>query len=292
MKIQILGSGCDKCRQLAANAGEAVTKLGVSCEIEKVTDITKITEFGVMITPALVLDGKVISAGKVLSTDAITVFLKGAGAAAGADQTAPAAKTSAPGAAPTTGASCGCGCGCGSNPAPAAGGACCAGGSKKALTVILLAFVVFSVVAMIVRQSKNADSAAPAPVAPTEQQAAALTASPEPAQAAPLVVYYFHGTMRCKTCNAIEALTQATVTKRYAKEMADGKLVFMSVNYDEAANEHFIKDFELSNSTVVVQHAGQHRRLDAVWELIRQPDQFGPYIEENINALMEAKNEQ
>ena len=76
MKIQVLGSGCDKCKKLAANAQEAAAKLGLDCEIEKITDINKITEFGVMMTPALVVDGKVVCVGKVLSPDEIGAFLK------------------------------------------------------------------------------------------------------------------------------------------------------------------------------------------------------------------------
>lgn len=71
MKIEILGVGCLKCKQLAANAEEAVKELNLQAEIGKVADIDKITEYGVMITPALAVDGTVVSAGKVLSKDEI-----------------------------------------------------------------------------------------------------------------------------------------------------------------------------------------------------------------------------
>jgi small redox-active disulfide protein 2 len=71
MKIEILGVGCPKCKQLTANADAAVKELNIQAEIGKVTDIDKITEFGVMMTPALVVDGTVVSAGKVLSKDEI-----------------------------------------------------------------------------------------------------------------------------------------------------------------------------------------------------------------------------
>lgn len=77
MKIQILGTGCPKCRQLEANAREAVAAKGVEAEIEKVTDIDQIMEMGVMITPALVIDGEVRSVGKVLTIDQIAAQLKG-----------------------------------------------------------------------------------------------------------------------------------------------------------------------------------------------------------------------
>lgn len=70
-KIEILGVGCPKCKQLTANAEAAVKELNIQAEIGKVTDIDKITEYGVMMTPALVVDGTVVSAGKVLTKDDI-----------------------------------------------------------------------------------------------------------------------------------------------------------------------------------------------------------------------------
>jgi small redox-active disulfide protein 2 len=75
MKLQVLGTGCPKCKQLAANAEEAVRKAGIDCEVEKVTDITKIVEFGVMSTPALALDGRVVVTGRVASAEEIGKLL-------------------------------------------------------------------------------------------------------------------------------------------------------------------------------------------------------------------------
>jgi small redox-active disulfide protein 2 len=64
-KLQILGTGCPKCRQLAANARAAAEEMGIDYEIEKVTDLNDIMAFGVMITPALAVDGEVKVVGKV-----------------------------------------------------------------------------------------------------------------------------------------------------------------------------------------------------------------------------------
>ena len=76
MKIQILGTGCPKCKQLAANAEAAAKELGIEFELEKVTSITDIMSFGVMMTPALVVDGEVKTTGKVPTIEAIKEFLK------------------------------------------------------------------------------------------------------------------------------------------------------------------------------------------------------------------------
>ncbi len=76
MKIQILGTGCPKCKQLAENAEAAAKELNIDFEIEKVTNISDIMSFGVMMTPALVIDGEVKIAGKVPDKEAIKELLK------------------------------------------------------------------------------------------------------------------------------------------------------------------------------------------------------------------------
>ncbi|HUX01875.1 MAG: thioredoxin family protein [Phycisphaerae bacterium] len=73
--IQILGTGCPKCRALAANAEAAAKALGIEYSIEKVTDIREILKFGVMLTPVLAVDGVVKVAGKVPSADEIKKML-------------------------------------------------------------------------------------------------------------------------------------------------------------------------------------------------------------------------
>lgn len=76
MVIKVLGSGCPKCKKLEENVQKALTAEGVCAEVEKVTDINKIMEYVVMMTPGLVVDEKVVSVGKVLSPDKIIPFLK------------------------------------------------------------------------------------------------------------------------------------------------------------------------------------------------------------------------
>jgi small redox-active disulfide protein 2 len=74
-KIQILGTGCPKCKTLSANAQTAVDELKIEAVVEKVEKITEIMKFNVMVTPALVVDGQVKSAGKVLTAEEIKKFL-------------------------------------------------------------------------------------------------------------------------------------------------------------------------------------------------------------------------
>lgn len=76
MKIQILGTGCPKCQKLADVARSAAEQLGLSADVEKVTDINEIMAFGVMMTPALVVDGEVKLVGKVPSVEEMKSYLK------------------------------------------------------------------------------------------------------------------------------------------------------------------------------------------------------------------------
>jgi len=70
-KIEILGTGCPKCKKLAEQVRLAADELGLDCQIEKVEDIQKIMAYGVMMTPALVVDSQVVVSGKVPSIDDI-----------------------------------------------------------------------------------------------------------------------------------------------------------------------------------------------------------------------------
>ena len=190
MKVQIYGSGCDKCRKLAANAETAARELGIEIELEKVSDINAITDAGVMMTPALAINGKVVSSGKVLSPEEIGKRLTAAMTGA----SAPCCCAGSPG---TTAPDACC---CSSDQAISATGSCCGGSgvSRKILTVLLLALVLFSIAAMVVREMNSRNEAA--------------TAVPVPADA--VVVYYFHGTQRCMTCNRIARAFGTCYTRR------------------------------------------------------------------------------
>lgn len=77
MKVQILGTGCPKCRALTANAEQAIAELGLSAEVEKVERIADIARMGVVMTPALAVDGEVRSSGHLLSVHQVKEILGG-----------------------------------------------------------------------------------------------------------------------------------------------------------------------------------------------------------------------
>ena len=75
-RVKVLGSGCAKCRELEENVKSALRRLGKEDAVEHVTDFTKIATYGVMTTPALVVDEQVLSSGKVLSAEEATALLR------------------------------------------------------------------------------------------------------------------------------------------------------------------------------------------------------------------------
>lgn len=283
LKIQIYGSGCDKCKQLAANVDAAAKKLGLEFELEKVTDINAITDAGIMMTPALGINGKVLCTGKLLSPDEAEKYLLAAGSSvASAGETdkqkgqqeggAKAGACCCDSAPKPQEPSCGCGCGCGSG-----------SGGKKVLTAVLLLFVLLSVAMMVIRESRG--KAAAASDTNTAQTAAAI-----PVNKDILTVYYFHGNMRCMTCNKFEKLTIETLQKRFSDQLANGDMALKIINTDVAENEHFVKDFQLTTKSVVLQKGDQVKNLEEIWTIIRQSDdEFMAYLEREIKGMAEAQ---
>ena len=85
MKIEVLGTGCAKCRKQFNEATDAVEAAGVDAQVVKVEKIDEIMERGVMMTPSLVIDGKVVSSGKVLRSPQIVSLLRSAADGGGGD---------------------------------------------------------------------------------------------------------------------------------------------------------------------------------------------------------------
>lgn len=267
IRIQILGTGCPKCKTLFANAEAAVKAAGVEAVVEKVEDIQQIVKLGVMMTPGVVVDGKVASSGKVLSVDEIAALLKGA--ADGAPAEAPTAAVSAADAKPSA-------CACTSVGAASAAPCCCGGGkAKKAVGLLLLLFVAASIAVVVSREIKAARSAPDAG-----------TAVATPTAEGVLNVYYFHATRRCQTCTRIEALAREAVETKFAGEIADGRVVFKSLNLEEPENTRFIEAFDLVSNTVVMQQGNAFEKFDAVWNHVGDPAAFHAYIQAGVAKFL------
>ncbi len=107
-----------------------------------------------------------------------------------------------------------------------------------------------------------------------------------------LVAYYFHGTIRCPTCLAIEKQSKEIVETEFASEVQRGTLVFLSLDYDEPANAHFADDYDLPSPSLVLslRHDGTEvkwKNLREVWDLIHDPPAFHEYVTKELNEFLQ-----
>jgi len=170
--------------------------------------------------------------------------------------------------------------------------------TKKLITFALLAFVAVSIGYLVLSNTGTVDSTAAgpekAPVSGNDQkgaspgEAAGNASVPE----SRVVAQYFHGTMRCDTCRAIESLTMEALTSEFSDELESGKLEIRAINVDEPANWHFVEDYQLTTRTVVVAlldkgEEKEWKRLDQVWQLVRDRAAFIEYVQDETRSLLE-----
>ncbi len=268
MQIKVYGTGCSKCKALYENVQTALDVAGIDVEIEKVTDLQSIAQSGILMTPALEINGKVVASGRVLEPKEIYALL-------------PEQETAC------SGEECSC-CSCHCSPNGHSEDACACGtqektepstpachcgksaAGKRLLAYIIITIALVGLAVMLVREQRTAPS-----VAIEDQVSRGMT------------VYYFHGNVRCKTCNAFEQLTREVLQNQFQKELSEGEMVFQVVNVDENANSHFVTDFGLTTKSVVLFRQGQYKNLDQIWTQIRQGDDvFKSYIADSIRSFI------
>jgi hypothetical protein len=109
-----------------------------------------------------------------------------------------------------------------------------------------------------------------------------------------IIVYYFHGNMRCRSCKTIEKYTKEAVETKYKDQIKKGLVEIRTVNVEKGNNSHFIKDYQLVSRSVVVSKVKngeekEWKRLDKVWSLLNNESKFFEYIQENIESLIKGK---
>ena len=104
------------------------------------------------------------------------------------------------------------------------------------------------------------------------------------------IVYYFHRTVRCPSCNQIEYLTKTAVQLGFSDEIEAGKMELAIINVDEPSYAHFIDDYRLESQSVILSRVidGKQQRwrnLDKVWDLFHQDTEFIEYVQKEIRAF-------
>jgi hypothetical protein len=149
---------------------------------------------------------------------------------------------------------------------------------KKACTIALLAFVAASLATLAAKSLRQGS-----PAAETEMRGDRL------------VVYYFHGKARCPPCEKIETYAYEAVAGGFAAELRDGRIEWQAVDFEEPANEHFARDFDLIASTVVlVEMRGgvpkNWKNLQEVWQLLDDKPAFLEFVQKEIGAFLHEPN--
>ena len=172
--------------------------------------------------------------------------------------------------------------------------------AKRIVTVVLLVFVGVSVAYLVIQQS----SSEPAVQGQTGQTEVAGPESRVPGDMRPtpkepnqqaghkLIAYYFHRTQRCRTCLTIEAYAEDVLKDAFPEALRTGQLEFRTVDLEEPANEHFVADYELAASSLVLvafQDGKQTewRNLQRVWELVGDELKFKAYVESEAMPFLE-----
>jgi len=124
--------------------------------------------------------------------------------------------------------------------------------------------------------------------------AAAADSNNTPADGGKVIAYYFHGTTRCATCRKIEAYSHEAVQTGFGEALKAGKIEWRTLNVEEPANRHFIKDYQLFTRSVVLTayQADKQLRwknLDKVWELVGDKPAFTRYIQAEVKSFLEAR---
>jgi hypothetical protein len=106
-----------------------------------------------------------------------------------------------------------------------------------------------------------------------------------------VVVFYFHGNVRCATCKKIEAYADEAIRENFADGLQDGALTWKVANVEEPENRHYVQDFQLVTRSVVLAEFAdgkvvRWKNLDKVWQLIRNQDSFSAYIVDETSAFL------
>ena len=137
-------------------------------------------------------------------------------------------------------------------------------------------------------QPPKSEAAAAQPAAPAEAKAAVAQADGAPDK---VVAYYFHGNRRCRTCVGIQETIGKAIQERFAAETASGVLSFVEINYEQPENQHYVKEYNLSFSTLVVaaqqgQKTVKWENCGEVWNHALNPDALSEYTETNIRGYL------
>jgi hypothetical protein len=158
--------------------------------------------------------------------------------------------------------------------------------AKQVLTALLLVFAVGSLAYMVVKETtaKPSTNKTAENMIPDEEKA---TIQPDDR----IIVYYFHGDVRCETCHKLETYAKETLDTYFADELAAGTIVWQVVNVEQPQNEHFIQDYKLVTKSVVLSKVRQDKELEwenleRIWQEVGDKQSYLEYVRDSISKFM------
>ena len=167
---------------------------------------------------------------------------------------------------------------------------------KQILAVVLLVFVVASLAYMVGKEQKSDSvSGEDANSSASVEQSRSSSTNEQDTDAqrdTQLVVYYFHGDMRCMTCHKLETYAKEALDTYFADKLASKDIVWEVVNVNKPENRHFIQDYRLVTRSVVISETVNGREikwknLERIWQLVRNRESYLNYIRESISTFLE-----
>jgi len=154
---------------------------------------------------------------------------------------------------------------------------------RRVLTVSLLLFVAASIVTLVGKELAGK----PSPTGPAQ---GILPGTPPDGRQ--LVAYYFTGRVRCSSCRKIEAVSRETIEKSFPKELACNRLRFLVVNVDQPENRHFVEEFQLESSSLVLVEMQNGKplgwkNLPDVWTLVEDDSKLEKYVRDEVASRLE-----
>ncbi len=161
---------------------------------------------------------------------------------------------------------------------------------KQIFAIVLIIFAAGSLAYMVVKETtaKPSIDKAAENMAPDVDK---TTAEPDDR----IIVYYFHGNVRCETCRKLEAYAKETLDTYFADELTSGKIVWQVVNVEQPQNEHYIGDYKLVTKSVVLSEIRQGKELawenlDRIWQEVGDKQGYIEYVRDSISKFMEDTN--
>lgn len=266
-EILIYGPGCARCEELAHVTEQAVVELGLNCSLKKVTHAMELAAAGVLTTPALAVDGRLLVSGRVPSKEEMMSILQSeiSGKASCACRRE---KEEAKDALKAEGISCCCG---GKKSCGNASDKCC--GWKRAVVWVVALLLLLAAVKLVNRRNHLDGESA--------------VSAAEPVQSGVELAYFEYGA-RCPTCIRMETWTKEAIEKNFSTQLEEGKLAFRAVPADKGtANK-----YELTTKSLIMRYFlnGKEMRwenLDRIWDLSGNEREFKEYVTQSIRKALQ-----